>query len=275
MAKPTGFLEFEREDPPHRLVEERVLDDREVEEPLAENRLLEQAARCMDCGVPFCHAFGCPVKNRVPDWNDMVYKGHWEKALEVSPDQQPAGRADSRAASVPPWARPPARSRSTSPQPRLRHSPGAPDRGARLAGRVDPTGTAGTQAAGGLPWWDRALRGCRRRRSSRRRGHDVVVFEKVRTASGGMLRYGIPDFKLESLDGLDRTGAGADARAEGVVFEQTCVNAGVDVSAAYLRRSFDAIVLAAGTTVPRDLEAPEGIPREFISPWISSSSRTG
>ena len=83
MGKPTGFLEFKRQDPPKRPVETRIHDFREFEERLPEERLVQQAARCANCGIPHCHMFGCPTKNRVPDWNDMVYRGHWRRALEI------------------------------------------------------------------------------------------------------------------------------------------------------------------------------------------------
>ncbi|HEY5191684.1 MAG TPA: NAD(P)-binding protein, partial [Candidatus Deferrimicrobium sp.] len=83
MAKPTGFMEHDREEPTHRPVTERVGDYREIEELLPEDGIYRQAARCMDCGIPFCHSYGCPVKNRIPDWNDMVYRKNWRKALDL------------------------------------------------------------------------------------------------------------------------------------------------------------------------------------------------
>jgi NAD(P)H-dependent glutamate synthase small subunit len=248
VAKPTGFLEFTREDPPHRPVEERVRDFREVEEPLPESRLLDQAARCMDCGIPFCHSFGCPVGNRIPDWNDMVYKGHWRKALDLLHQTcnlpEVTGRvcpALCEAACTLSINQPAVTIRQLELQI-VEHGwregwirPEPPERktGKRVA--VVGSGPAGLPAAQELA----------------RRGHDVVVFEKSDRV-GGMLRYGIPDFKLEKWI-VDRRLE--QMRAEGVVFE-TGVDAGVDVSAAYLRRHFDAIVLAAGSTVPRDLDVP-------------------
>ena len=83
MAKQTGFLEYTREDPAKRPVEERVADFAEFETLLPSERLERQAARCMDCGVPHCHTFGCPIKNRIPEWNDMVYRGNWKRALDL------------------------------------------------------------------------------------------------------------------------------------------------------------------------------------------------
>ncbi|MHC4789455.1 MAG: glutamate synthase, partial [Planctomycetota bacterium] len=83
MAKATGFLEHERKDAPKRSVEERIRDHREIEQPLPPEELTAQAVRCMDCGVPFCHAVGCPLGNVVPEWNEMVYRGRWREALEL------------------------------------------------------------------------------------------------------------------------------------------------------------------------------------------------
>jgi len=248
VVKPTGFMEYDREDPPHRPVEDRVRDYHEIEELLPGERIHRQAARCMDCGIPFCHAYGCPVKNRIPDWNDMVHRDQWRKALELLhatcnlPEitgrvcPAPCETACTLAINLPAvtirhielqivergwregWIRP--------EKPAFRT-------GRRVA--VIGSGPAGLPAAQQLA----------------RRGHEVVVFEKA-DRIGGLLRYGIPDFKLEKWV-IDRRLE--QMREEGVVFE-TGVNAGVDVSAGYLRRTFDAIVLATGATVPRDLKVP-------------------
>ena len=248
MVKPTGFMDYDREDPPHRPVEDRVRDFHEIEELLPGDQINRQAARCMDCGIPFCHAYGCPVKNRIPDWNDMVHRNQWRRALELLhatcnlPEitgrvcPAPCETACTLAINLPAvtirhielqivehgwregWIRP--------EKPHFKT-------GRRVA--VIGSGPAGLPAAQQLA----------------RRGHEVVVFEKA-DRIGGLLRYGIPDFKLEKWV-IDRRLE--QMREEGVVFE-TGVNAGVDVSAGYLRRTFDAIVLTSGATVPRDLPVP-------------------
>lgn len=248
MGKPTGFLEFTRQDPQKRPVKERVGDFREFEERLPVETLEQQASRCMDCGIPYCHTSGCPVRNLIPDWNDTVYRKQWRRALDLlhSTDNFPefTGRvcpapcepACTLAINQPAvtirqielhiiergwregWVRPePARARTRK----------------RVA--VVGSGPAGLAAAQQLA----------------RRGHEVVVFEKA-DRLGGLLRYGIPDFKLEKWV-IDRRLE--QLVAEGIRFEPG-VNVGVDVTANYVQRSSDAIVLATGAEVPRDVEAP-------------------
>jgi NAD(P)H-dependent glutamate synthase small subunit len=241
-------MEYDREEPPHRPVEDRIRDSHEIEELLPGDRILQQAARCMDCGIPFCHAYGCPVKNRIPDWNDMVYRNQWRKALELLHATCNLPEITGRVCPAP--CEPACTLAINLPAVTIRHielqivehgwregwiRPEKPDfrTGRRVA--VIGSGPAGLPAAQQLA----------------RRGHEVVVFEKA-DRIGGLLRYGIPDFKLEKWV-IDRRLE--QMREEGVVFE-TGVNAGVDVSAGYLRRTFDAIVLATGATVPRDLPIP-------------------
>ena len=248
MVKPTGFMEYDREDPPHRPVEDRVRDFHEIEELLPGIQITRQAARCMDCGIPFCHAYGCPVKNRIPDWNDMVYRNQWRKALELLHATCNLPEITGRVCPAP--CETACTLAINLPAVTIRHielqivehgwkegwiHPEKPDyrTGRRVA--VIGSGPAGLPAAQQLA----------------RRGHEVVVFEKA-DRIGGLLRYGIPDFKLEKWV-IDRRLE--QMREEGVVFE-TGVNAGVDVSAGYLRRTFDAIVLTTGATVPRDLPVP-------------------
>ncbi len=247
MGKLRGFLEIKREKNRYRPLGERVKDYGEVELGMPEPRIREQAARCMDCGIPFCHT-GCPLGNLIPDWNDLIYNGHWEQALAalhstnnfpeitgricpapceascvLSLDASPVTiksieRAIADRAVENGWIR---------PQPPPAYS------GRTVA--VIGSGPAGLAAAQQLA----------------RKGHRVTVFEKA-DRIGGLLRYGIPDFKLDK-EHLDRRVG--QMEAEGVVFK-TEVHAGVDVCGNELRASYDAVVLCGGAMRPRDLEVP-------------------
>jgi len=267
MGKPSGFLEFARQDPPKRPVAERIADSREVEQALAPDALRDQACRCMDCGIPYCHAFGCPLANRIPEFNEMVHRGEWRRALDLLHATNNFPEVTGRACPAPCEA---ACSLSINqkavtirqveaqivergwregwirPQPPLSRT------GRRVA--VVGSGPAGLAAAQQLA----------------RAGHDVVVFEKA-DRPGGILRYGIPDFKLEKWV-LDRRLD--QMRAEGVVFE-TGVEIGADIAPRYLRRKFDAVCITAGARVPRDLTVPgrgyEGI--HFAMPFLSQQNR--
>ncbi|HEX9191774.1 MAG TPA: glutamate synthase subunit beta [Candidatus Deferrimicrobiaceae bacterium] len=248
MVKPTGFMDYDREDPQHRPVADRIRDFHEIEELLPGERLRQQAARCMDCGIPFCHAFGCPVKNRIPDWNDMVHRRNWRKALDLLHATCNLPEITGRVCPAP--CEPACTLAINLPAVTIRHielqivergwQEGwiRPEKAGFKTGKrvaVIGSGPAGLPAAQQLA----------------RFGHEVVVFEKADRV-GGLLRYGIPDYKLEKWV-IDRRLE--QIRAEGVVFE-TGVNAGVDASAAYIRRTFHAILLASGATVPRDLPIP-------------------
>ncbi len=248
MPKHSGFLEYNREDAAKRPVAERILDFKEFEASLPEDRLKQQTARCMDCGIPHCHTFGCPLGNRIPDWNELVYEGHWKKALDLlhATDNFPefTGRicpAPCEAACTLAFNQEPVTIRHIELQivergwneGWIRPEPASIQSGKRVA--VIGSGPAGLAAAQNLA----------------RNGHSVIVFEKA-DRIGGLLRYGIPDFKLEKWV-IDRRLE--QMRAEGVIFE-TGVEAGKDLSVKYMQRSFDAIVIAAGSTVPRDLPVP-------------------
>ena len=247
MGKPTGFLEITRHEHGYAPVAERVVHFRDFVVPLPESGVREQAARCMDCGIPYCHR-GCPVHNIIPDWNDLVYRGNWREALEVlhstnnfpeftgrtcpAPceasctlyfNSQPVTIKDIECAIIDKgWA-------EGWVQPQI----AAHRTGKRVA--VIGSGPSGLACAQQLA----------------RAGHAVVVFEK-NDRIGGLLRYGIPDFKLETWL-IDRRLA--QMRAEGVEFRPNS-HVGVDLPARMLLTEFDAVVLAGGSEQPRDLNAP-------------------
>ncbi|MGC2210289.1 MAG: glutamate synthase subunit beta [Candidatus Korobacteraceae bacterium] len=247
MGKPTGFLEYERTLPQRRPPEERIKDWFEIYQEFPRTAVQEQGARCMECGVPFCHT-GCPVNNHIPDWNDLVYRGRWEEAVRRlhSTNNFPefTGRicpAPCEAACVLGINQPPVTIRQIEktivergfeegwihPEPAFAQS------GKKVA--VIGSGPAGMAAAQQL---------CRA-------GHDVTLFEKA-DRIGGLLRYGIPNFKLEKHL-IDRRLA--QMEAEGVKFV-TGAHVGVNVDAEKLHREFDAVVLSGGSEAPRDLKAP-------------------
>ncbi len=247
MGKPTGFLEYARELPPPRPVEERLEDWAETQLGLPEPNLRLQGARCMDCGVPFCHA-SCPLKNFIPDWNDLVYQGRWQEAVRRlhSTNNFPefTGRvcpAPCEAACVLALDQRPVTNREIEKtiverafrEGWIQPHPPRLTTGKRVA--IAGSGPAGLAAAQQL----------------RRMGHDVCVFEKSERV-GGLLRYGIPNFKLEKHL-VDRRVA--VLVAEGVRFTRT-VDVGLDVRVEELQRDFDAVILAMGAEEPRDLQVP-------------------
>jgi glutamate synthase (NADPH) small chain len=247
VGKVTGFKEYTRETPVRRPVEERVNDYLEVYQPFSEEKVRVQAARCMDCGIPFCHT-GCPVTNIIPDWNDLVYRDHWKEAIRVlhSTNNFPefTGRicpAPCEAACVLGINEPPVTIKLIEKmiveraweQGWIEPQPPESRTAKRIA--VAGSGPAGLAAAQQL----------------NRAGHWVTVFEKS-DRPGGLLRYGIPDFKMEKQV-LDRRLE--QMMAEGVRF-QTRAHIGGNVPASDLRKEFDAILLAGGSESPRDLKVP-------------------
>jgi glutamate synthase (NADPH/NADH) small chain len=249
MADAKAFLTLRRAGPARQPVEERVRHWREFYAPLADAEVETQGARCMDCGVPFCQGdTGCPVRNVIPEWNGLVSGGRWREALEAlhATNNFPefTGRlcpAPCESACVLGLIEQPVAIRHVEQAIADRgfdegwvtpHLPRA-ETGRRVA--VVGSGPAGLAAAQQL----------------RRRGHAVVVFEKADRV-GGLLRYGIPEFKMEKAV-LDRRLA--QLEAEGVVF-RTSVNVGEDVTVEELRRDFDAVCLACGAEAARELPVP-------------------
>jgi len=247
MGKVTGFLEIDREQPTRRKVEERLQDWMEIYEPFGENKQREQAARCMDCGVPFCHQ-GCPVNNIIPDWNDLVYNGRWENAIRrlhaTNNFPEFTGRicpAPCEAACVLAITAPAVSIKLIErsiverawEEGWIHPEPPESNTGQRVA--VVGSGPAGLAAAQQL----------------RRAGHLVTVYEK-NDRIGGLLRYGIPNYKLEKHL-IDRRLE--QMRAEGVEFV-TNAHAGVNVDVQKLRDEYDVILLAGGSERPRNLAIP-------------------
>jgi glutamate synthase (NADPH/NADH) small chain len=247
MGKVTGFLEIEREQPTRRKADERIHDWFEIYQPFPEEKQREQGARCMDCGVPFCHT-GCPVNNLIPDWNDLVYYNRWEVAIRRlhSTNNFPefTGRicpAPCEAACVLGINQPPVSIKLIEKsivergwnEGWIHPEPPEQSTGKRVA--VVGSGPAGLAAAQQL----------------RRAGHSVTVYEK-NDRIGGLLRYGIPNFKLEKHV-IDRRIE--QMRAEGVNF---IVNAhvGVNVPVESLTSQYEAILLCGGSEHPRDLNIP-------------------
>jgi len=260
MGKPTGFMEFDRLSEAYEPVEKRLRHYKEFVQPLADDQAKTQGARCMDCGIPFCNS-GCPVNNIIPDWNDLVYRGNWKQALDVLhstnnfPDftgricPAPCEAACTLGINAAPvgiksiehfiidkgWA-----SGWVVPQPPKVLT------GKKVA--IVGSGPAGLAAAQQLA----------------RVGHAVTVFEKS-DRIGGLLAYGIPDFKMDKIV-VDRRVA--QMEAEGVAFRTGVVVGSKDlppginndatefVSAEQLTVAFDAVILAAGAEVPRELPVP-------------------
>ena len=247
MGKITGFLEYPREVPSRRPVEERLRDWKEFEGKPSEDVLKAQGARCMDCGIPFCHN-GCPLGNVIPDWNDLVWRGHWKEAIAALHATNNFPEFTGRICPAPceeacvlginddpvaiklieknvidhAW-----KAGYVRPQPALVET------GKSVA--VIGSGPAGMACAQQLA----------------RAGHAVTLFERS-DRIGGLMRYGIPDFKMEKHL-IDRRME--QMEAEGVTFRPSCA-VGTDIPVEQIRKEFDAVVLSVGATHPRDLPVP-------------------
>ncbi|MGD8541323.1 MAG: glutamate synthase subunit beta [Desulfobacteraceae bacterium] len=247
MGKPTGFMEHDRKLPDRRPVEERVGDFKEIYQHFSEADLRDQASRCMDCGVPTCHA-GCPLGNRIPDWNDEVHQGRWEAAFkqlmatnnfpEFTGRLCPAPCEEACVLAI------------NAPAVTIEQIEKTIIEKAFARGWVHPlppTRRTGKRVAviGSGP----AGLACAQQLNTA--GHTVTVFERD-ARPGGLLRYGIPDFKLEKHF-LDRR---IDLMLQEGIFFSTGIQVGVDVTGDALVADFDAVVLCTGSTRPRDLPVP-------------------
>jgi glutamate synthase (NADPH/NADH) small chain len=247
MAKVTGFLEIDRADRRYAPASDRIRHYREFMLPLSEESTRNQAARCMNCGIPYCHN-GCPVNNQIPDWNDLVYRADWQEASRNLHSTNNFPEFTGRVCPAPCEASCTLNIQDVSvtiktiecaivdrawEQGWIKPEPAEVKTGKRVA--VIGSGPAGLACAQQLA----------------RAGHDVHVYEK-NAHPGGLLRYGIPDFKMEKRHVERRV---EQMKAEGVTFHCN-VKVGRDVSAASLVESHDAVALAGGAEAPRDLPAP-------------------
>ena len=247
MGKITGFLEFEREKVHKEPVQARLKHWREFEERTPDDVLKRQGARCMDCGIPFCHK-GCPLGNIIPDWNDLVYRGRWREAIDRlhSTNNFPefTGRicpAPCEEACVLNINNDPVTIKNIE-----KHIIDHAFEAGWVAPQAAPRNTGKTVAVVGS-----GPAGMAAAQQLARAGHAVTLFERD-DRIGGLLRYGIPDFKMEKWL-IDRRME--QMAAEGVRF-LTSIDVGKDVTGDQLRREFDAVVLSCGATKPRDLPVP-------------------
>jgi glutamate synthase (NADPH/NADH) small chain len=245
MSSSLGFIKHKRRDVGHRPIEERILDYLEIEVPLSQETIISQASRCMDCGIPFCHGFGCPLNNVIPEFSHYLHNSQWKKACDILHTTNNFPEITGRICPAPCET---ACALSVNDEAVLiRHiecqiaergfregwiqsKPAKEKTGKRVV--VVGSGPAGMAAAQQLT----------------RAGHEVMVFEKQDNI-GGLLRYGIPNFKLDK-DVLDRRFS--QMQEEGVKFN-TGISVGKDISFRYLKKMCDAICITIGAETPRDL----------------------
>ncbi len=266
MGKATGFLEYKREVPESKLVEERIQNYNEIYKSFSKRKVERQSARCMDCGVPFCHN-GCPLGNNIPDFNDMVYKQNWEEAYKILVSTNnfpeftgkicPAPCEESCVLSINNDA-------TTIKNIEIAIIEQAFENGYVHANEqliktgfnvaIVGSGPAGLAAAAQLNL----------------AGHEVTVFERD-DKIGGLLRYGIPDFKLEKWL-IDRR---LDVMEKAGITFKTNTNVGIDITANELIDKFDAVLLAGGSTLPRDLQVPgkEAIGVHFAMDFLKQQNK--
>ena len=248
MGNPTGFVEFGRVGAGYRPVAERVKDWRSVDQPLSLPVLNQQAARCMDCGIPFCHGLGCPVKNRIPEFNDLVYRGQWRQAALNLHSTNNFPEITGRVCPAP--CEPACTLALNDQAVTIKQIEYQITERAFAEGWLEPI-LPNSKTGKKLAVVGSGPAGLAASQQLARAGHEVVLFEK-QDRIGGLLRYGIPDFKLEKQI-IDRRLE--QMAAEGVRFEPN-VDVGEDVSPRYLERTFDATILTMGSEQPRRLDVP-------------------
>jgi glutamate synthase (NADPH) small chain len=247
MGQVDGFMKYNRENPPSRNPKERLKDYKEVYTPLDKSKVKNNAARCMDCGVPFCHT-GCPLGNNIPDFNEAVYQGRWEEAIQILSGTNNFPEFTGRICPAPCEAscvlsinNDPVTieyiektiAETAFEKGYIKATPPSSRTGKRVA--IVGSGPAGLAAAAQL----------------NKAGHWITVFERS-DRIGGLLRYGIPDFKLEKnvVDRRIRL-----MEQEGIIF-RTNAHVGVNISAQHLQKEFDAVLICGGASAPRDLPIP-------------------